>query len=455
MKKGTVLIVDDNTTILVALKLLLQPHFKSVKTIENPNLLLSFPNLKEVDVLLLDMNFTKGTNTGNEGLYWFQRIHELAPNTSVVMMTAYGDVELVVKTLKKGATDFVLKPWDNKKLLATVQSAYQLSRSNKEVNSLKENEKNLKSLINAPNTDAIIGQSSAFKAVMSMVEKVAKTDANILITGENGTGKEIIAKKIQALSTRKNNLLISVDLGAIPESLFESELFGHKKGAYTDAIEDRVGKFEIANKGTLFLDEIGNTPIQLQSKLLQVLQNRTITKVGENKQIPIDIRLICATNCNLEQMVADGSFREDLLYRINTIHIELPALRDRKEDIALLTKHYLALFAKKYNKPNIKIHASALQKLEKHTWPGNIRELKHTVERIVILTESMQITSNDIFFKNSKNTRFKEDVTLDEMEKNMIINALEKHDGNMSTAAKQLGITRQTLYNKTKKHLPK
>lgn len=453
MKKGSVLIVDDNATILVALKLVLQPHFKLVRTLENPNLILSLPNLKEVDVVLLDMNFTRGINSGNEGLYWFQRIHEITPNTSIVMMTAYGDVELVVKTLKKGATDFVLKPWDNKKLLATVESAYKLSTSNKEVNTLKENEKHLKSIINTSNSDPIIGESVAFKAVLKMVEKVAETDANILITGENGTGKGLIAKRIHELSNRKSNLLIPVDLGSIPESLFESELFGHKKGAFTDAFEDRNGKFQIANEGTLFLDEIGNTPIQLQAKLLQVLQNRTVTKVGENTQSPINIRLICATNCNLEQMVTENTFREDLLYRINTIHIELPALRDRKEDIALLTAYYVKIFAKKYNKTQIKIHKSAIQKLEKHAWPGNIRELKHTIERIVILSENMQITSNDIFFKNKKTTSFKEDITLDEMEKNMILNAIDKHNGNMSAAAKQLGVTRQTLYNKTKKHL--
>jgi DNA-binding NtrC family response regulator len=453
MKKGSILIVDDNPTILVALELLLQPHFKTIKTLENPNLILSFPNLKEIDVVLLDMNFTKGINTGNEGLYWFQRIHEITPNTSVVMMTAYGDVELVVKTLKKGATDFILKPWDNKKLLATVESAYKLSTSNKKVNLLKENEKNLKNIINAPNSETIIGESEAFKEVLSIVEKVAKTDANILITGENGTGKEVIAKRIHELSNRKNNLLISVDLGSVPESLFESELFGHKKGAFTDALEERVGKFEIANEGTLFLDEIGNTPIQLQAKLLQTLQNRKITKIGENREKSIDIRLICATNNNLEQMVVENTFREDLLYRINTIHIELPPLRNRLEDIELLTKYYIKVFSKKYNKPTIKIHKSAIQKLEKHTWPGNIRELKHTVERIVILSENMQITSNDIFFKNKKNNNFKENITLDEMEKNMILNALDKHNGNMSAAAKQLGVTRQTLYNKTKKHL--
>jgi DNA-binding NtrC family response regulator len=453
MKEGSILIVDDNPTILIALELLLQPQFKTVKTLENPNLILSLPNLKEIDVVLLDMNFIKGINTGNEGLYWFQRIHEITPNTSVVMMTAYGDVELVVKTLKKGATDFVLKPWDNKKLLATVKSAYKLSASNKEINTLKEKEKNLKNIINTPNSEVIIGESEAFKAVLNVVEKVAKTDANILITGENGTGKEVIAKKIHELSNRKNNLLISVDLGSVPESLFESELFGHKKGAFTDAFEERVGKFEIANEGTLFLDEIGNTPIQLQAKLLQTLQNRKITKVGENREKAIDIRLICATNNNLEQMVVESTFREDLLYRINTIHIDLPPLRNRIEDIELLTKHYIRIFSKKYNKPNIKIHKSAIQKLEKHSWPGNIRELKHTVERIIILSENMQITSNDIFFKNKKSINFKENITLDEMEKDMILNALDTHSGNMSAAAKQLGVTRQTLYNKTKKHL--
>ena len=448
-----IFIVEDEAKIALVLEDYLKQNGYETEICGDGGLALEAFGRFKPDLILLDMNFTKGINTGNEGLYWFQRIHEITPNTSVVMMTAYGDVELVVKTLKKGATDFVLKPWDNKKLIATVKSAYKLSTSNKEVNSLKEKEKNLKNIINTPNSEAIIGESPAFKEVLAIVEKVAKTDATILITGENGTGKEVIAKKIHQLSSRNNNLLISVDLGAVPESLFESELFGHKKGAFTDAIEDRIGKFEIANEGTLFLDEIGNTPIQLQAKLLQTLQSRKITRVGENIEKPIDIRLICATNSNLENRVAEQTFREDLLYRINTIHIELPPLRNRVADIELLTKHYVAIFSKKYSKPAIKIHKSAIQKLKKHTWPGNIRELKHTIERIVILSDDHQITSNDILFKNKKNVNYKEDITLDEMEKNMIENALNLHNGNMSAAAKQLGITRQTLYNKTKKHL--
>jgi DNA-binding NtrC family response regulator len=453
MKKGTVLIVNDNYAILLDLNLLLQPHFKVVKTIENPNLILSLPILKDIDVVLLDMNFTQGINSGDEGLYWFQKIHEIMPNISVVMMTTYENVEFAIKALKKGATDFVLKPWENKKLIATVKCAHKLSVSKKEVITLKESEKNLKNIINTSNTDSIIGESYTFKTVLKMVEKVAITDATILITGENGTGKGLLAKKIHELSNQKKNLLIPVDLASIPENLLESELFGHKKGASTEAFEDRKGKFQIANDGTLFLDEIGNTPIQLQDKLLQVLQNRTITKVGENIQTPINIRLICATTCNLEKMVAKNTFREGLLHRINTVHIDLPALRNRKEDIALLTDHYVKIFAKKYHKTGIKIHKSAIEKLEKYSWPGNIRELKHTIERIVILSEDMQITSNNIFFKDKKSNYFKDNITLNEMEKNMIHNAIDKHNGNMSAAAIQLGVTRQTLYNKTKKHL--
>jgi DNA-binding NtrC family response regulator len=351
------------------------------------------------------------------------------------MMTAFGDVELAVNTLKEGAIDFVLKPWDNEKILATIHAAFQLGKSKKEVSLLKQSEKKLKHFINE-GEQQIIGTSSAINAVLKITEKVAKTSANVLITGENGTGKELIARAIHNQSAQHQEILVNVDVSAIPESLFESELFGHVKGAFTDAKNDRAGKFEVAHNGTLFLDEIGNLPLQLQSKLLKVIQQKEIVRIGSNKVIPVNVRLVCATNCDLNKMVDEGLFREDLLYRINTIHIEV-----------------LNKYANKYDKKGLKLSSAIKKKLLKYTWPGNIRELQHTMERCVILSENNLLTVNDFMF-NQRQTKALNtaDITIDEMEKNMIITALKKHDGNYSTAAEQLGITRQTLYNKTKRY---
>jgi len=452
ISEGKILIIDDNKSVLSALEILLQFEYKEVKTISNPNQITSLLNLKEYDVVLLDMNFSAGVNTGNEGLFWLKEIKKRAPDILIITMTAYGDIELAVKALKEGASDFILKPWNNEKLLTTVKSAYSLRKSKKEIAHLKEKETNLKSIINKDDTNYIIGTSKALNTVLKLTNKVAKTDVNVLITGENGTGKELIARELHRLSSRKKEVFIAVDMGSISETLFESELFGHTKGSFTDAKEDRVGKFEAANGGTLFLDEIGNISLQTQSKLLSVIQNKTIVRVGSNKQIPVDIRLVCATNCNLDKMVKDGLFREDLLYRINTIRIEVPPLRDRQGDILILADFYLNKFMNKYGKQGLRINQAAQEKLTSYSWPGNVRELQHTVERTVILSEDKILKPTD-FLLNQKTEVSLESMpnTLSEMEQLMITNTLNKNNGNYSAAAEQLGITRQTLYNKIKK----
>lgn len=451
MVDAKILVVDDNKSVLSALEILLQFEYKTVKSISNPNQISSFPNLVDFDIVLLDMNFSAGVNTGNEGLFWLREIQKKAPQISVIMMTAYGAVDLAVKALKEGAADFVLKPWNNDKLLATVKSAYELRKSRKEVSKLRQKEDNLKQVINQ-NKNYIVGNSKALNAVLKLVGKIAKTDVNVLVTGENGTGKELIARELHGLSVRKNEVFIPVDMGSISEHLFESELFGHLKGSFTDAKEDRAGKFEAANGGTLFLDEIGNLSLQTQAKLLSAIQNKTVVRVGSNKLIPVDIRLICATNQNLDKMVADGLFREDLLYRINTISIEVPPLREREEDIIILANFYLNKFTAKYSKQGLKINQDAQEKLMEYSWPGNVRELLHTIERVVILSEGSVLNPTD-FLLNEKSTRSVETdkITLEEMEAQMISNALDQNDGNYSATAEQLGISRQTLYNKMKK----
>ncbi len=451
MQDGKILIIDDNKSLLSALEILLQFEFKEVTTISNPNQISSFKDLSALDIVLLDMNFSAGVNTGNEGLFWLREIKKKAPHISVIMMTAYGAVDLTVKALKEGATDFILKPWNNEKLLATIKSAYLLGKSQKEVQELRQKETHLKQVINQDG-NFIIGNSKALTSVLNLVTKVAKTDVNVLITGENGTGKELIARELHRLSSRKNEVFIGVDMGSISETLFESELFGHTKGAFTDAKEDRAGKFEAANKGTLFLDEIGNLSLQTQAKLLSAIQNRTIVRVGSNKTIPVDIRLVCATNCNLNQMVTDGVFREDLLYRINTIHVEVPALRERDKDILILADFYLKKFSSKYNKPSLRINNAAEQKLMNYPWPGNVRELQHTIERAVILCEGNVLKPTDFLLNSSSGISLDNGPeTLDEMEYLMITRSLDQHNGNYSAAANQLGISRQTLYNKMKK----
>ncbi len=450
--KSEILIVDDNKSVLTALEMLLQSEFDKVIALKNPNGLISALHKNKIDVVLLDMNFMAGTNTGNEGLYWLRRILEYDPLISVVMITAYGDVELAVKAVKEGAFDFVLKPWDNSKLISTLQAALRLRKSEQETASLRRSNNSLKQELNVAGP-GLIGQSGAMKQVMEMVKKVAVTDANVFITGENGTGKELIAREIHRLSNRKHELMVSVDMGAVSETLFESELFGHVKGSFTDAREDRIGKFELADKGTLFLDEIGNLPLSLQAKVLSALQNRTITRLGSNTPVPVDIRLISATNRNLKAMVAKGIFRQDLLYRINTITIELPPLRERGNDILLLAEFFLEKYARKYEKQGLEISRSARRKLLHYPWPGNVRELQHAVERAVILSERKILDADSFSITDrgdyANNLPFQ---TIEDMERDMIRACVKKENGNMTAVAKKLGITRQTLYNKLKKY---
>ncbi len=441
--KGKLLIVDDNKNVLTSLKLLLTDFFEVV-TLSSPNRLMSCLREERPDVVLLDMNFTAGINSGNEGLYWLSEIRRYDPGISVVLFTAYADIELAVRALKDGAVDFVVKPWNNATLIATLQSAYRLHVSDNRVDMLK------KELSSEP--QLVWGSSPVMQHVRATVEKVAPTDVNILITGENGTGKELIAREIHRLSARAGEPLVMVDVAALTETLFESELFGHIKGAFTDAHADRTGKFEVANGGTLFLDEIGNIPYHLQAKLLTVLQNREITKVGSNKPVPIDIRLICATNCNLPEMVTQGKFREDLLYRINTIHIAAPPLHQRQEDILPLAAFFLKKYSLKYRKPDIGFSEQAKEKLLNYTFPGNVRELQHAIEKAVILCEGNQLQAHDFLFYTIDNEPEIADLTLDEMEFRLIQNALKKQNGNLTAVAAQLKITRQTLYNKMKKY---
>jgi DNA-binding NtrC family response regulator len=402
------------------------------------------------------MNFTEDTTSGKEGFYWLEKILTQQPKAVVVMITAFGDVEMAVKALKIGATDFVLKPWQNEKLLATILSAAKLSDSYKQVEKLQ---KTNQQLIEAStgNSD-IIGESKAIKNVLLMIEKVAKTDANVLILGENGTGKELVAKAIHRQSLRAKEPFVGVDMGAISETLFESELFGHKKGAFTDAKEDRIGRFELAHKGTLFLDEIGNLPLTHQAKLLAVLQNRQVVPVGSNKSTPIDIRLICATNLNIHQAVAEGNFRQDLLYRINTVELYLPPLRERTGDLPLLAKHFLQKYAQKYHRVAPKLSDSALKFLEKYPFPGNVRELEHALERAMIMSDSDTLQEADFHFLTThKNPAISiqlktNSLNLDEIEKDMIQKVVEKHNGNISKAAKELGLTRASLYRRLEKY---
>jgi DNA-binding NtrC family response regulator len=451
VQKGNILVIDDNKSILSTLEILLSPVFQIVTSLSNPNQIPSELRRKDYNLVVLDMNFKAGVNSGNEGLYWLERIREINPDVSVVMITAYGDIETAVKALKAGASDFILKPWDNEKLLATLKLAIQLNLSKTEVKKLKERETLLKKEFNREQK-FIVGSSPQLMNVLSVVRKVAKTDANVLITGENGTGKELIAQEIHRLSGRSKEVLVSVDIGALSETLFESELFGHVKGAFTDARENRQGKFEIADKGTLFLDEIGNLSFHLQSKLLSAIANRQITRIGSNQNIPTDIRLISATNRNLENMVKEGVFREDLLYRINTIQLVVPPLRDRGNDIIILAEFFLKKYTFKYGKPEIKINQQAHEKLLKYSWPGNIRELQHTIEKAVILSETKVLKAENLYLKNAgsagNNLSF---TTLEEMEKKMIQQALELNNGNFTAAAEQLGVTRQTLYNRIRK----
>uniref|UniRef100_UPI00404B794C sigma-54-dependent transcriptional regulator n=1 Tax=Fulvivirga sp. TaxID=1931237 RepID=UPI00404B794C len=447
--------IDDDEDVLLAAKLLLKKHAHQVIIEKNPKKIPFLLNNDTYDVILLDMNFSKDITSGKEGYYWLSQILEHDPDAVVILITAFGDVEMAVKALKEGATDFVLKPWQNEKLLATVSTAIKLKHSYKEVDKLKKAKEQLEADLNQPFKD-IIGSSSSIKEVFSLIEKVAKTDANVLILGENGTGKELVARAIHQRSLRKDQSFIGVDMGAITQTLFESELFGHKKGSFTDAKDDRAGRFELANGGTLFLDEIGNLSMPLQSKLLTVLQNREVTRIGSNTAIPIDIRLVCATNMNVHDMVNESTFRQDLLYRINTVEIKIPALRDRIEDIPLLANHFLTSYTKKYRKEIMRISPEAITSLQKYHWPGNIRELQHAIERAVIMSDNQTLEVNDFFFlkggQNSSDDVITDNLNLDDVERNVIKRAINIHDGNISKAAKELGLTRASLYRRLEKH---
>lgn len=453
-KKGKILVVDDDVDVLQAARLFLKQHVKSIETEKDPNSIPTLLKNNRYDLILLDMNFTEDVSSGKEGFFWLQKILEIDPSIAVILITAYGDIDKAVQAVKAGATDFVLKPWKNEKLLTTVMSAMQLTDSKREVAELKETQKQINSDIDHHYRD-IIGRSPAMINVFNTIEKVAATDANVLILGENGTGKEMIARALHRRSARHENVFMNVDMGAITESLFESELFGYVKGAFTDAKEDKAGRFELANGGTLFLDEIGNLPVPLQSKLLTVLQNRKVNRVGSAKSKEIDIRLVCATNQSLNEMVAESTFRQDLLFRINTIEIQLPPLKDRIEDIEALTNHFIKLYSKKYKKEVNGCSKETIKKLEKHSWPGNVRELQHATERAVIMGESTILQPSDFLLtqeiSDSEQVIF-EDYNLEEVEKMVLRKALKKHEGNISKAAEELGLTRASLYRRMDKY---
>lgn len=454
-KQGKILIVDDNEDLLKAAKMHLKRHFAQVDTEKNPEALPALMNNEDYDVILLDMNFTKDVSSGSEGYYWLERILQLDPSAVVVLITAYGDIQMAVKAIKAGATDFVLKPWENEKLLATLYSAMRLRESRDVIENLKIKNHEINQALNERYSE-IIGQSSAMQKIFQTIDRVAKTDANVLILGENGTGKELIARAIHRNSARKNENFASVDLGSITETLFESELFGHKKGSFTDAKEDRAGRFELANGGTLFLDEIGNLSLPLQAKLLTVLQNRKVSRVGANKDTPIDIRLICATNMPLYDMVKENRFRQDLLYRINTIEIEIPPLRERFEDIPLLANHFLKHYATKYDKTVNRISEGAMARMHKHPWPGNIRELQHALERAIILSTGNILQPEDFNFAPAASKEdgqlSLEQYNLEEVEKLLIRKVLKKYNGNITQAASELGLTRSSLYRRLEKY---
>ncbi len=450
-KEGRLLVVDDNKSVLNALRLFLKFEFSEVVTISNPNSLVHEIETGDFDVVLLDMNFKAGESSGNEGIFWLKEIKKRKPEIEVVMFTAYGDIETAVKATHEGAADFILKPWENEKLLATLKATLKMRKSNLRVDSLMKREQDLMTEMNRDER-MIIGVSPVMQKILDLVKKVARTDANIMITGENGTGKELIAKEIHRLSDRYNELLVTVDLGSLAENLFESEMFGHTKGSFTDAYQDRTGKIALANKGTLLLDEIGNLPLQLQAKLLNVLQNKIVVPVGSNKEIPVDIRLISTTNQDLLQMIQEKTFRQDLLYRINTIQIELPPLRQRVEDIEILANFFIGKYGGKYKKNCVKFQKKAIDRLRKYPWPGNIRELQHTIEKAVILCEGREITPGDLYLNEYPQVFPAESQTLEEMENRVIAKELKNKSGNLSEVAKNLGISRTTLYKKMKKY---
>ena len=446
MKDAKILVIDDEEDILLTLKLLLKKHVARVITETNPYHIPRLLRMHEPDLVLLDMNYRRGDTSGDEGFKWLAKIKELQPDTEVVIITAHGDIELAVKALKQGALDFVEKPWDNDKLIATLQAAMRVSLSEQRISTLQGD--------NAAQQPNFIANGKSMMEILSIIEKVSTTDANVLILGENGTGKEVAARQIHAKSTRSKKAFVKVDLGAIPDTLIESELFGHKQGAFTDARSDRVGRFHAADGGTLFLDEIGNLSLPSQSKLLSVLQNRIITPLGASTSQPIDIRLICATNMPLHNMVKENQFRQDLLYRINTVELLVPPLRDRIDDIPVLANYFLDLFKKKYEKPHLDISEKSLTALVRKKWPGNIRELRHTIERAVILSDGndldLKATTTNVALEQDNETETS--LNLENMERKLIVRALRINQSNVSKAAKELGLTRGALYRRIDKY---
>lgn len=448
LKAASVLVIDDDVDVLTAVRLLLRPEVHEIVIEKNPENLRSILSKKSFDVILLDMNFNSSINTGNEGIFWLKRIkEEYRSNAAIIMITAYGDIDLAIRSLKEGAFDFVVKPWHNERLLTTIKDAL----------NQKENKASAQSGLSTTFFEnELLGQSEAMQDIFYKIKKVAPTDANILILGENGTGKEVIAKAIHHFSNRSTQPFMKVDLGALTESLFESELFGHKKGAFTDARDDRMGRIEAANGGTLFLDEIGNISLHQQAKLLSVLQNRQVIRLGTNQPIPVDIRLICATNVSLADLANEQRFRKDLIYRINTVEIMVPPLRKRDGDIILLAKHFIKIYSNKYLKPELELDKVALDKLMNYSYPGNVRELQYAIERAVIMCEHDRLEAKDIIFSPIESAPMEEAnanaTNLSAVEKNTILRVIEKNNGNISKAAKELGITRTALYRRLSKY---
>jgi len=447
--KASILVIDDDVDVLTAVRLLLKTEVEQVVTEVNPENIVSLIHSRSFDLVLLDMNFNASINTGNEGLYWLKRIKELRPRISVIMITAYGDIDLAVRSLKEGASDFIVKPWHNEKLLSTISDI--LKNKTLHITSSSPQPKNKN------NYPDLIGISDAMVDIKAKIDKIAPTDANILILGENGTGKDLIAKAVHDNSLRNRQPFVKVDIGSLTETLFDSELFGHKKGAFTDAREERIGRFEAAHGGTLFLDEIGNISLQQQAKLLTALQNREIIRLGSNQHIPVDIRLICATNLPLTELANETRFRKDLIYRINTVEIIVPPLRKRREDIALLTQHFAKIYSTKYFKTNISFSDAAFQKLKQYNFPGNVRELQYIIERVIIMSEGEVIKPDDLIFSPIESSNQNEEIEDNEtkpstLEKNTILRVIKKNNGNISKAAKELGLTRTALYRRLGKY---
>ncbi|MFI5452611.1 sigma-54-dependent transcriptional regulator [Pedobacter sp. UC225_61] len=453
MIDANILVIDDDDDILLSARLFLKQHFNQILTCKSPREINVLLSKNDVDIILLDMNYQKGASDGREGLYWLEHILSIDKDYVVILMTAFGNVELAVQAIKKGAIDFILKPWENEKLYATLSAAARLRQSNKKVKKLEKIHTSIQGDM-ARKFEHIVGNDASVQQLQKTLLKVAPTDANVLILGENGTGKQVFAYELHKNSLRRKQIFMHVDLGSLNENLFESELFGYAKGAFTDAREDKPGRFEMADGGTIFLDEIGNLSLPLQAKLLSVLQNRTVTRLGENKERKIDVRLISATNMPLNEMVAKGTFRQDLLFRINTVELLLPPLRQRGNDIVLLASHFLQVFGTKYHKTITKITYKAEQIMLSYSWPGNIRELQHVIERAIIMADGLEINENDLQLSPQKfgqQSVLQADMPLEEMEKMMVNKAIEKHKGNISKAAAELGLTRAALYRRIEK----